>query len=327
MGSIPEQQSVTINNFEIYNSTLEILKKTLLITIAILLFKFSAYGQEIISVKPSYYFTYGDYSNGNITRTHSVYSTINIDNGIFPTVGYENQNIFNNQLIQGGTKTSYPWKYNQQSFLGGVFYSAFPDYSKFYYTHIMGDFKLNQNDYLNSISFDYSKAKYSDYTNIYTFDYSRYYDGWSFGGVVTYLNAIGHIKIIDTVVTLNHQQTMQGTARIEYAFSPDIFLSVKPSYFYSMIDKRKLWSAAIKFHYLAAESLLLKAGGIVGKRAYYFDSDLLTVFNQDDTQKQCAFVSTEVFPGDGFTLTAAFLYSEFTDYHINYYVAGVRRFF
>lgn len=286
------------------------MKKTLLITVALLIFTFSAYGQEVLSVTPSYYFSYGDYSNGTLARAHSLYTTVNLGNSIFPTIGYENQ-LLNRNVTDLATGLDSSWKYRQQNFVGGLLFSDYPNYVKVYYAHLKG------------VMTDKWNPSYSDYTNIYTIDYSDYNEGLSLGVSTTYLNAIGNLN----ANLLHHQQTIQGTARIEYTVSDNVFLSVKPSYFYSMIDKRKLWSASIKAQYLLDERMLLKAGGIVGKRAYYFDSDLLTVFNQDDTQKQCAFVSTEVFPGDGFTLTAAFLYSEFTDYHINYYVVGVRRFF
>jgi hypothetical protein len=49
-------------------------------------------------------------------------------------------------------------------------------------------------------------------------------------------------------------------------------------------DKRSLLSSIITLNYYPSYSFYVKAEASFGKRAYYFNNDMLTFFNQDDTQ-------------------------------------------
>lgn len=119
------------------------------------------------------------------------------------------------------------------------------------------------------------------------------------------------------------QSTNQFTGRLEWIAGPRIFLSLKPSYVKPK-DGRSLTSVAGKIHYLPVNQLLLKVGGMIGKRAYYFDSDILTIFNQDETQKNLIFGQLEYSPVKQFTLILAVQHTEFETFSINYYIAGIK---
>ena len=279
------------------------MKKTAFIAVVALVFQFVLYGQEIISVTPSYYFTYGDHSNGYLSRSNSVYLSSNIDYSFTPTIAYDDMKITGN------------FNYHQQTFLGGLLYSDFPHYAKFYYAHLKGDYRANSDPV-----YDMSIFNYSDFTNIYSLDYSIYDDGWCVGASLTYINAIG----ILTKDSLLHQQSLQETGRIEFSPSDIISFSIKPSRFISKIDGRTLYSASFRLDIHPVSDVTLKGGCMIGKRAYYFDPDVLTVYNQNETQIQNTFAQYEFSPISGVSFIASYIYSKFLTYHIKYYVAGVQ---
>jgi hypothetical protein len=72
------------------------------------------------------------------------------------------------------------------------------------------------------------------------------------------------------------------------------------------------------------QPLVLQLSGVLGKRAYYFDPDLLTVFNQDDTQEHLWGVRAEYTIGGVFTLIGSYQSTGFTGYTVNYTAVGVR---
>ena len=63
---------------------------------------------------------------------------------------------------------------------------------------------------------------------------------------------------------------------------------------------------------------------MAGKRAYYFDENLLTIFNQDETQKKIYSAKVELNLTKQFILPIVFQYSEFQTYNIKYFTAGIK---
>ncbi len=245
--------------------------------------------QTIIS--PSAYYTHGAYSNKNSSNSLAIYSTLKTNNDIYFIAGYDNLNINNPD-----------WTYLQQMFAAGTILGINSFYVKANYAHIKGDF-----DYKPFLD------RYSDFSNLYNADLFCYFDANYLGAAYTHLNQIG----------LKAQKVNQITLRFERIFSYNFFASLKPSV--SLLsDKRKLFSAAVKFHYLAAPEWLAKAGGFYGKRAYYFDSDLLTIFNQDETQKYLAFLQVEYVPNPSIRFIGGYQYTKFTTYSISYFILGIR---
>ena len=245
--------------------------------------------QTILS--PSIYYTHGAYSNQNSSNSIAVYTTLKTNDDIYFIAGYDNLNINNPD-----------WTYLQQMFAAGTIFGINSFYVKINYAHIKGDF-----DYKPFLD------RYSDFSNLYNADVFYYFEGNYVGAAYTHLNQIG----------FKAQKVNQITLRLERIFANDFFASVKPSV--SLLsDKRKLYSAAVKFHYLISPEWLAKAGGFIGKRAYYFDSDLLTIFNQDDTQKFQAFAQIEYVLNPSLRLIGNYQYSKFAAYSINYFVFGIR---
>lgn len=274
--------------------------KILLLLVIILSFDSLA---DSLYVSPSFYYTYGNYSDKSTSKSFAFYNSLQLS--------FKNYliNSYDNLLI----KTS-DWNYKQQTFSAGIYSVYFPYFFKFNYSHIKGDYRLK-----DFPDFDESSLNYSDFTNLYSLDFIYYQNLFYFGAALTYQNAIGKLSINQ----LEKQRVGQITLRFENIFSPDIFLSVKPNYTFCT-DGRKLFSVAAKIHYLISPYWLIKAGGFAGKRAYYFDTDLITIFNQPQTQYWQGFVQLDYFPSLFWKFTLNYQYTKFETYKINYFTAGVK---
>jgi len=248
-------------------------------------------------VSPSFYFTYGDYSNKNLSKSFAFYNTSEITKNAFLTIHYDNLSI-----------SAKDWSYLQQTFLANSYVNLFPFGMKGTYAQFKGDYSYKPNKFI-----------YNDYTNLYSADLFYYNNLYYFGLSYTYLSVNGILNIKG----LTHQKSSQLTLRLEKILSNDLFLSVKPNYS-QLTDGRKLLSVSGKVHYLLSSQLLLKAGGMIGKRAYYFDSDLLTIYNQDDTQKSLYFGQIEYSFNNSLKLITAFQRTNFQSYAINYFVVGLK---
>jgi len=262
-----------------------------------LLFFASSLQADSTFVNPSFYFTYGNYSSKEVSKSYAFYNTIAITNNYFMTVHYDNLTI-----------TGKNWNYLQQTFLVGNYINLFPLGVKFSYAHLKGDYSSPP-----------SSFTYSDFTDLYNLDLFYYKNLYYIGISFTYLNANG---ILNTA-GLTQQKVSQLTLRLEKIVSNDFFISIKPNYS-ELSDGRKLYSLSGKVHYLLSRDLLIKAGGMIGKRAYYFDSDLLTIFNQDYTQTSLYFGQLEYSASPHTKIISSFQRAKFQNLSINYFVLGIK---
>lgn len=257
-----------------------------------------------VSVSPSYYFTYGKYDDSRISRSHSAYVSWNNDYTWYPTFAFDNLYVNNGQ-----------WNYSQNMFIAGALYSDYPQYIKAYGAFFRGRFSLYPIP-----GVDINQYSYTDKSWLLAGDYSYYNEGFYFGGGISYMDAKG----ILTKDSLKQQKVLQTTLRIEEVISPELFVSIKPTHSYSSADGRSLFSTALKISYIPCGGASLKAGGFIGRRTGYFDSDLLTVFNQIETQKEQYFIQFEQNVDDMFTLSASAMRTAFDGYRIDYFVLGFK---
>lgn len=266
-------------------------------TLIILLSLFSFLKADSTLVSPSFYFTYGNYSSKDVSKSYAFYNTSEITKNYFLTVNYDNLLI-----------TGKDWNYLQQTFLASNYVNLFPIGVKLTYAHLKGDYSYTPYRY-----------SYSDYTNLYNLDLFYYKNLYYLGVSYAYLHAKGNLNIY----SLAQQTASQLTLRFEKIVSNDFFLSIRPNYS-QISDGRKLYSLSGKFHYLISPRLLLKAGGLIGKRAYYFDSDLLTIYNQDYTQTSLYFGQLEYSTSPSIKLISSYQYTKFKNYSINYFILGIK---
>jgi hypothetical protein len=247
--------------------------------------------EETFYLSPSIFYTNGDYSTNAHSNSSAFYNTAQITDELFLINHYEFLKI-----------NDADYYYTQQAFLAGGLINLFPYYLKFNYVHYKGSFDYRP--------FDFS---YNDYTNLYNIDFSYYLDLFYLGASYTHLNQIGYAKAVSN----------QFTLRLEKIFSNEFFISLKPS-LTKIEGSSNLFSASAKLHYAPYMDLIFKIGGFGGERAFYFDSDLLTIFNQNSIQKYQIFGQMEYSPLQDFWLILGYQQTKFTDYKINYLVAGIR---
>ena len=246
---------------------------------------------DSLSVYPAFYYTYGNYSSNASSNSYAGYVPLVLNLKHTLVLGYDNLRI-----------NTTDWKYDQKTYIAGTILSFDPVYLKFNYAYLGGDYAEN------------TGYSYKDKTHILNpgifFRVGRVYLG------VSYV----HLDMNGGII---QQTTNQFTGRLEWIVSQSVFLSVRPSYV-RLKDGRNLTSVAAKIHFMPSHKVLLKAGVMIGKRAYYFDPDLLTIFNQDETQKDLIFGQLEYSPGKKFTLILAAQHTSFDTFSINYYIAGIK---
>lgn len=246
---------------------------------------------DSLFLSPSAYYTHGFYSDNKNSDAVSIYNTVEL------AKNYYLINHFDQLLINQNE-----WDYKQNTFLAGGLVYLFPFFVKMNYAHYKGDYSAK--------GFDYS---YSDFTNLYNVDISFYTDSWYLGSSYMHSNLIGFYAL----------QTNQLTFRIEKIISLLTFLSVKPTYIRTN-DNRDFFSVYAKFHYQVSDEILLKLGGFIGDRINYFDSDLLTFFNQEEVQKYQVFTQGDYDILKWLRLTASYQLTEFENFRINYIVLGIK---
>ena len=239
---------------------------------------------------PSFYYTYGDYSNQNYSNSFAGYATLAIKNSDFITAAFEQLKINNDE-----------WVYNQTMLTAGYTKTIFPFYLKLNYSHVMG-------------GFEYSRIPFSptDFLNVYNagliYNYYLFYFGGSF--------------IYQDVNNLKPVVAKQFKFNIDWIASSKITFSISPLYT-TVTDGRSLTSVYGKLKYTPLKLITITLGAMTGKRAYYFDENLLTIFNQDETQKKLYSARVEFNLTEQFKLPIVVQYSEFETYDIKYFTAGI----
>jgi hypothetical protein len=267
------------------------MRNILSILLIVCLYVSVVFAQPGPKIHPSVYYTYGDYSNKTRSNSISGYVPFTWNGFDYITLGYDNLNINNTD-----------WKYHQQLFLAAGSFNFYPFYLKFGYLHIKGDFDFKPFPF-----------EYSDFLNLYAaevlYNINLLYLGISFD----YSNLIGYQALV-----IKHYG-----ASLNWIVNPKFSLELKPLYT-SITDGRKLYAASLALNYSPTKSLTLKLYGFAGERAYYYDEDLLTMFNQNETQKNLVSFRVEYDIIKELILIGNYQYTEFQNYIIRYYVAGIK---
>lgn len=243
------------------------------------------------SIHPSVFYTNGNYSTNVSSNAIELYNSLQLMKEFFLVNHYEYLAIDHAE-----------YKYIQNTFLAGGIVDLFPYYLKFNYSHYKGDY-------------DYKPyaLTYSDFSNLFNIDVFFYFDGFYIGSSYTHFNQSGYVN------AYSHQLTL----RFEKILSDEFFISLKPNLTLLNSDK-KLFSVALKLHYAPVPDLLFKAGGFIGEREFYFDSDLLTIFNQNSIQKYQVLAQAEFIANNNFRIITGYQHNKFADFNVNYLFAGIK---
>ncbi len=272
--------------------------------VLLLLISVNLYSQAPVSsdfFSPSVYYTYGSYSDGKESNSISAYSTLTLNFFDHIYVGFDKLKITDNESF-----------YDQQFFAVGAIKNLYPFYLKFNYAHIKGEFDLNSSAY-DLYQLEKGTYRQFDYGNLYNlgavYNLGRFYFGFNY----TFLNQIGYWNL--------QVQTLEPS--IDWVIDPTFVLRVTPT-FTKLTDNRNLTSIHLKLSYYPLSNLFFHADGFAGERAYYFNSELLTFFNLNQTQKNLFGIKVEYLPVDLLKLIVSYQYTEFTTHSINYISAGLK---
>lgn len=270
-------------------------------TIFVVLLMFSGIYADSLQVYTSVFGTYGSYSDGTTSKAGSVYLTLGLNYRHHFTLGYDYLK-----------KDAGSWNYNQQFGTIGTTLNYDPFYLKASYGHIKGKY----DDTTGYISYDY--------LNIYSAEVLLREKSFYFGAGINHMYLNGFEK----------RNINQVTARVDYYDGYTWYLSVRPVYTMLTTDnsvssmgsrnKRNLLSVALKFNYLLTPGWVGKLGGSFGKRAYYYDNDLYTIYNQDENQEMMLSAGIDWYATWRTVINIGYQYNKFDGYDVNYLIAGVK---
>jgi hypothetical protein len=246
-------------------------------------------------VGPSVYYTNGSYSDENTSRSFAFYNLLQVSRNLSFIQHYDNLLIKNPE-----------WNFRQHSFLGGVIADFNPVIFKLNYGHYTGD-------YLDNYSTSQLSFNYSDMTEVISSDII-YYSNWSYLGLsYTFITTDGFAE----------KNVHQAVLRFDKLIAPELFVSIRPSA--SIIQNGiTLFSTSLKLNYYASKYFIVRAGAVAGERTFYFDTDLLLFFNQNDIQKYAFTGQLEYIFSNNLALITAYSHNAFKSFEVNYFVAGIR---
>ena len=261
-----------------------------------------------LTFNPSTYYTYGTYNKNKTSQGYSAYASFGINYYNYLTLGFDNT-VINDKR---------EFKYNQNFALISGLKNLFPYYIKFNYGYLEGKYDYKPYEYV-----------YKDYTNLFNISLLRYIDNFYLGISYTYINLTGHKAV----------KVHQPLIIVDWILDPQFIISYRgiyskiksdlPVYEDFLIgetsdDDRSLYSSSISLNYYISLNLFMRTEVTFGKKAYYFNTDYLTFFNQDDTQNLSfsAKVDTELFKN--FRINLAYQYLTLDHSKINYYSVGLK---
>jgi hypothetical protein len=255
-----------------------------LYTIPILILLTISAYADSVYVTPSVYYSRGEYTDDTYSDSYSGYLAIG---------NYKQRIVLGLDRINVNNPS---WNYKQTLFTGGVIL----DLNNFY-------LKLNYGNVSSSEYWAYSN-------NIFNIDgfYTDYYSLY-LGGSYTLQKPDG----------ININSIHQYMLRLEYLPHWRILLSAKPVYT-AVSDGRNLFGTSLRINYLPFDRLLIKVHGFIGERLYFFDPDLLILYNQYEVQKYVASAELNYFITYDFSIAGGFQHTSFGSYKINYYILGFR---
>ncbi len=263
----------------------------------------SAEGADF-TFSPSLYFTRGDYSDSRMSDNFAGYGTLGLDHRCFLSLAYDNILIEHDDFA-----------FRQQMGVAGLFLTSGKWGGKLHYGRILGRFRLHDAD-----------DRVRDETDLYSAELLFLRPSCVFGLGYTQQDLTYMIREDEPPPSGNsgiEQRSEQFTGRAEIVLDPRLRLIYQPTYTW-VRDGRRLHSMAVKINYLPLQRLLLRGGIAYGERAYFYDNDLFTVYNQHETQRSLWFLRADLTVWRAWELVSEYIDTGFSDYSIRYFVVGVR---
>lgn len=246
---------------------------------------------KVTSISPSAFYTYSSYSDKTFSNSVSLFTTAAINFKDFISVGFDQQDI-----------RSTDWDYKQQMLSFGGTKNLYPFYLGLFYSRIIGDY--------NSKPAGFS---YTDKINVFDANILFNYNLFYFGISGNYINLNGFYNL-----NIKHY-----SAVVKRLFGTKFLISAK--YTSSVIsDGRNLNSLKVDISYAINNSLSMLGSTSFGNRAYYYDDELFAIFNQNETQNLNLSYTLKYSIIQNASLILNYTYSDFSDYQINYFVAGIK---
>jgi len=277
------------------NISLQVKTKILIIFLFISFFSDIFSQSKVTEIQPEFYYSNGNFSTNTTSNGFYGFANVIINDFDIVRIGY-NKIIFDNP----------EWKYNQTNYSIGGVKNLYPFYIKTSFLYMDGDF-----DYKPFFS------KYSD--NLYTvaleidYNVNLFYVGINFA--YTNFNTAS-----DSLVSLNSKQF---GLPLTYEPSSSFLISITPTYT-TLSDRGDLISTEVLLKYSPSKDLTAYLSGFFGERAYFYNHNLYTIYNQNSTQTSAVNFVVEYKTSDKVTLVAGYTYTEFEDYLINYYTLGLK---
>lgn len=250
-----------------------------------------SFGQfKINDFKPSLYYTYGNYTNNNYSSGISGYGSVRFNDFDYLIIGYDNLQIFNND-----------WDFDQNMIALNAVKNLYPFYVSAAYAYINGKFSYKPFTY-----------NYRDRTHLLNAGLLYNMDLIFLGAGFTFMDLNGYKSVT----------AKQYYLKFHWQLSPSTLLKVIPLYS-TINDGRKLYSASLGIDHKLFSNMDVMISMSIGERAYYFNPDLLTVFNQDETQKFNLSAKFSYKLGS-LTVIPNFILSKFESYNIKYFSLGLQ---
>ncbi len=260
---------------------------------------------DSLFVSPSAYYTHGEYTSGQFLNMYSLFFTHQIPGNNFVTAGYDNMQI---TAAKYGYR-QWSGKFNlRRNFSDALFILN--------YSYVHGTYNAKQINY-----------SYNDNTNIYNPEINYPVRDMNLGASYTYINFTGTTG----GGKIKHLMVQHLGLKLQKNFGSRWSATLRP-YYSDLDDGRRLYSALLKIQFKDAIKIfgdsptayILRFGGMVGKRCYFFDPDNLSLYNQYETQRLQLLADASIYFWHGYSLSIMYQYNKFMTYSISYYTVGIK---
>lgn len=263
-----------------------------------------ARGGVRFSVSPGLFYTHGKYSDSRYSHDIGAYGTIGILDRHFLTLVYDNIFIEHDEFT-----------FRQEMAVAALLLSHQPWAVKLDYGQIAGRFSLKS-----------PVERLRDESQIYSVELLYWRPTFTLGVSASSIPVTIMIRDDDSQPSNSAgsaRDAQQFTLRGEIVLHPQWRAILRPSYTWNK-DGRRLYSTSAQLNYQPTPRLLGKISLLLGERAYYFDNDLLTIYNQNETQRDLFSAQAEYDLQKHVKLVGQYINTRFDGYSITYAVIGLK---